>query len=48
LFTDENVELCSLEELELMIASTYETWREVLEERERAERGRATGTGPLI
>ena len=48
LVTDENVELYSLDERELMVASTYEMWREVLEERERAERGRATGTGPLI
>lgn len=48
LFTDVGVDLYSLDELEQMVASTYEMWREVLEERERAERGRATGTGPLI
>lgn len=48
LHTDEGVDLYTREELELMVASTYDMWREVLEERERAERGRATGTGPLI
>lgn len=48
LHTDEGVELYTREELELMVASTYEMWREVLEEREREARGRATGTGPLI
>jgi len=48
LYTDDKVELYSLEELELMVASTYEMWRDVLEEREHEERGRATGTGPLI
>lgn len=48
LHTDEGVELYSREELELMVASTYEMWREVVEERERATRGRATGTGPLF
>jgi hypothetical protein len=48
LHTDEDVELYSREELEQMVASTYEMWREVLEEREKTARGRATGTGPLI
>lgn len=48
LHTDEGIELYSREELELMVASTYEMWWEVLEEREREARGRATGTGPLI
>jgi hypothetical protein len=48
LHTDEGVELYSREELEQMVASTYEMWRDVLEERERKARGRATGTGPLI
>ncbi len=48
LHTDEVVDLYTREELELMVASTYDMWREVLEERERAERGKATGTGPLI
>lgn len=46
--TDEGVELYSREELERMVASTYEMWREVLEDRERKARGRATGTGPLF
>jgi len=48
LHTDEGVELYSRDELELMVASTYEMWREVLEERDRDARGKATGTGPLI
>lgn len=48
LYTDEGVELYSREELERMVASTYEMWRDVLEEREREARGRATGTGPLF
>ncbi|WP_207189641.1 type VI toxin-antitoxin system SocB family DNA replication inhibitor toxin [Rhodobium orientis] len=48
LHTDEGVELYSREELEQMVASTYEMWRDVLEERERKARGRGTGTGPLI
>jgi hypothetical protein len=48
LTTDEGVQLYSREELEQMVASTYEMWREVLKERERTARGRATGTGPLI
>lgn len=48
LHTDEGVDLYTREELELMVASTYDMWREVLEERERTERRKATGTGPLI
>lgn len=49
LSTDDGVELYSREDLELMVASTYEMWRDVLEERERDVRDRATGTGgPLI
>lgn len=48
LHTDEGIELYSREELEQMVASTYDMWREVLEERERKARGQATGTGPLI
>ncbi|MBA84197.1 type VI toxin-antitoxin system SocB family DNA replication inhibitor toxin [Thalassobius sp. S69A] len=48
LHTDEGVDLYSREELELMVASTYDMWREVLEEREREARRGATGTGPLI
>ncbi len=48
LHTDEGVDLYSREELEYMVSSTYEMWREVHEERERKTRGRDTGTGPLI
>lgn len=48
LYTDAGVDLYSLNELETMVASTYEMWREVVEEREREARGRPTGTGPLI
>lgn len=48
LHTDEGVELLSREELEQMVASTYEMWREVCEERDREARRRPTGTGPLI
>ncbi|MGV6876744.1 type VI toxin-antitoxin system SocB family DNA replication inhibitor toxin [Pseudochelatococcus sp. B33] len=48
LHTDERIDLYSREDLEQMVASTYDMWREVLEERERKGRGRATGTGPLI
>ena len=46
-YTDAGVTLYSVTELEQMVASTYEMWREVSEERERATRRRATGTGPL-
>lgn len=48
LHTDDGVDLYSREELEDMVASTYEMWAEVLEDRERDTRGRGTGTGPLI
>jgi len=48
LYTDKGVTLFSLDELERMVAETYEMWREVCEERERAARGRPTGTGSLI
>lgn len=48
LYTDEAIELYSREELEFMVASTYAMWRDVLEERDREARRRATGTGPLI
>ena len=47
LYTDKGVTLYSLDELESMVSSTYDMWREVLEEREREERRRPTGTGPL-
>lgn len=48
LYSDEGVELYSRDELEHMVASTYEMWREVLQERKRDARRRAVGTGPLI
>lgn len=47
-FTDQGVDLYSLDELEKMVASTYEIWSEVCEGREREMRQRPTGTGPLI
>ncbi|MEO0621836.1 MAG: hypothetical protein AAF183_06360 [Pseudomonadota bacterium] len=47
-YTDNGIDLHTLDELEAMVASTYEIWREVLEERERDARERPTGTGPLI
>lgn len=48
LYADRGVDLFSLDELETIVTSTYEMWREVLEEREQAARRNATGTGPLI
>ena len=48
LYTDEGVDLYPRDQLEAMVASTYNMWWEVLEEREREARGRATGTGSLI
>ena len=48
LHTDVGVELYLRDELEFMVASTYEMWREVLEGREQEARGRATATGTLI
>ncbi|MEF2548991.1 hypothetical protein VQ045_17670 [Aurantimonas sp. E1-2-R+4] len=48
LFTEEGVDLYSLDELELMVASTYDMWSEVLEERDAETRRRGTGTGSLI
>ncbi len=48
LHTDDGIELYPREELEQMVVSTYEMWREVLEERARNAQGRATGTGSLI
>lgn len=48
LYTDAGIELYSREELEFMVASTYEMWRDVLETRESETRSRATGTGSLI
>ncbi|WP_237267492.1 type VI toxin-antitoxin system SocB family DNA replication inhibitor toxin [Sulfitobacter alexandrii] len=48
LYTDEGVDLYSLDQLEMMVSRTYQIWREVLEEREREAREQHTGTGPLI
>lgn len=48
LFTDEGVDLYDLGELETMVSSTYEMWRQVCEDRERDTRSKGTGTGSLI
>lgn len=48
LYTDKGVTFYTLDELEQMVAETYEMWQEVCEEREREVRRHATGTGPLI
>ncbi|WFE74242.1 hypothetical protein [Roseinatronobacter sp. S2] len=49
LYTDNGVTLYTLDELEQMVAETYEMWRDVCEERERDARRRPTGTdGPLF
>lgn len=48
-FTDEGIDLFSLDELESMVASTYDVWRDINEERERETHRRAGGSsGPLI
>lgn len=47
LFTDEGVDLYTLEELEAMVAATYRIWQDVCAEREREAR-KSTGTGPLL
>ena len=47
--TDADVELFSLDEMESMVATTYDLWREVCEEREMEARGKAGGMrGSLI
>jgi hypothetical protein len=43
LYTDQGVDLYSLDELESMIAVTYEIWREVCEEREMDARRKSGG-----
>lgn len=49
LHRDDGVDLYSLDDMEGMIAATYELWREVCEVREAETRRKATGTrGPLI
>ncbi len=47
-YSDEEVELYSLEELEAMVSSTYRIWQEVVEEREADNRRKRTGTGDLL
>lgn len=49
LHKDDGVKLFSLDELEMMVATTYRIWREVLDEREADTRRKSGGTrGPLI
>jgi hypothetical protein len=49
LYTDEGVQLFSLDEMERMVATTYSLWREVCEGREAEARRSAGGArGPLI
>ncbi|ASP97024.1 hypothetical protein GOC87_04635 [Sinorhizobium meliloti] len=48
LYSDEGVELYSLDELEAMVASTYRIWQEVAEEREAEIRRKRSGTGGLL
>ena len=49
LYTDEEVQLFSLDEMEAMVATTYRLWREVCEGREAETRRRADGTrGSLL
>ncbi|MBD9621474.1 hypothetical protein IB279_00805 [Ensifer sp. ENS06] len=44
LYTDEGIELYSLGEMEVMVASTYRIWQEIVEEREAETRRKRTGT----
>jgi len=48
LYTDDGIELFSLDELELMVEETYEIWREVSAAREAETRRRGGGGGSLI
>ncbi|WGI74532.1 hypothetical protein QC756_01305 [Sinorhizobium meliloti] len=48
LYSDEGLELYPLDELEVMVASTYRIWQEVVEEREAETRRKRTGTGDLL
>ncbi len=43
LYTDEGMQLFSFDELEAMIATTYDLWRQILEEREAEARRKASG-----
>lgn len=47
LFTDEVVDLYTLDELEAMVAATYRVWWDVCAEREREAR-KSAGTGTLL
>ncbi|MCQ1834855.1 type VI toxin-antitoxin system SocB family DNA replication inhibitor toxin [Neorhizobium galegae] len=47
-FSDEGIDLYSLDELESMVASTYRIWQEVYEERAAEVRRKGTGTGGLF
>ncbi|NEH81310.1 type VI toxin-antitoxin system SocB family DNA replication inhibitor toxin [Rhizobium ruizarguesonis] len=47
-FSDEGVDLYSLDELETMVASTYRIWQEVWDERIAETRRKGTGTGGLF
>lgn len=48
LHTDDGVELFSLDQLEQMVAETYEIWHEVCEGREAETRRRGGAGGPLL
>ncbi|WP_119422954.1 type VI toxin-antitoxin system SocB family DNA replication inhibitor toxin [Desertibaculum subflavum] len=48
LYGDEGVSLFSFDELETMVKTTYEIWREVCEEREDEVRRKAVASGPLL
>ncbi|SUS05980.1 conserved hypothetical protein [uncultured Defluviicoccus sp.] len=45
--TDVGVDLYPIDELDRMVTSTFEIWREVCGQRERETRSKATGTGLL-
>lgn len=49
LYTDKDVPLYTLDELELMVSETYGIWQEICAEREQASHRPSTGTdGPLF
>jgi len=48
LYSDKDVELYSLDELEAMVSATYRIWHEVCEERQATARRKGTGTGGLF
>ena len=47
-YTDKNIDLIPLDELERMVTTTYEIWRDVSEGREREARRHTGGAGPLF